>query len=60
MKLTSKNKRSAEGKMANEFNKEQASEVLAIGLLAGGSSGTIPVVAGTTEDLGLVVPAPSD
>ena len=60
MKLTSKKKRSADGKVANEFTRDQASEALATGLLAGASSGTIPVVVGTTVDLGFVVPAPSD
>jgi hypothetical protein len=61
MKLTSKKKRSADGKVANEFTRGQASEeALVTGLLAGASSGTIPVVVGVTVDLGFVVPAPSD
>lgn len=60
MKLTSKNKRSANGKVANEFTKEQALEALAKGLLAGGSGGTIPVVVGTTVEGFFFVPAPSD
>ena len=61
MNLTNKNKTSADGKVTNEFNKEQASEeALARGLFAGGSPGSDPVVVGTTEVLGVSVPAPSD
>lgn len=60
MNLISKNKRGADWEVANKFTKEQASEVLPIGLFAGGSPGSDPVVVGTTEDLGVAVPAPSD
>ena len=64
MSLTKKNKTNADGNVANEFTKEEASEeALAIGLFAGGSPspGSDPVVVvGTLEDLGVGVPAPLD
>lgn len=63
MSLTNKTKTSADGNVANEFTKEEESEeALAIGLFAGGSPspGSDPVVVGTTEDLGVGVPAPLD
>ena len=64
MSLTKKNKTNADGNVANEFSKEEASEeALAIGLFAGGSPspGSDPVVVvGTLEDLGVGVPAPLD
>lgn len=57
--LKNKHKAITTGKLAKGFTKELASEALPVGPLAGAKPGIDPVE-GTTEGLGIVVPAPSD
>lgn len=59
MNLTNEHKMNAMGNVANEFIKELAPETLPEGLLMGETPGSNPVD-GTTEDLGVVDPVPSD
>lgn len=60
--MANKNSTSAVRIVANGFSKEQASEALPTGPLAGGNPGSDPVVpvVGTIVVLGLDVPPPSD